>query len=501
MNAKPKGTAVGMKSLARLGSMMLGLALLSACASQQPKLTDISTASCGEKLNYAASLISHANVQNAVSSAVPGYPFLRANRNSVLMGEQVGTALQAGDGTGEKLFADWVGQMRELDREARFAEIRNLPVAPAVAFAAQEACADQMADGLDVAAYDNLSKAVFVPDDYLDFQRIAGFYPLTAFAAHFGYEGWKRDNLQSFDLPVSDVDAMGDWQVYALSGGVSVGVEYNAITRDGFGRLLPTDAELLGLVSAYAPEIRVREESSSDRIGRPVLVTRDTISTVDMSAPTMFYRLGHTYLNGVWLPQISYAVWFPKRPKQGAFDILAGHLDALVWRVTLDQDGSAILADSIHGCGCYHMFFPGEGIERITAPEDGDIRETAEMPAGFLARETLAKPVLWVDAVSHYLLKVSAQSAAPEADSKTELALIAEQALYSIELADGSGYASLYDEDGFVPGTDRLERFFLWPMGVERPGAMRQWGHHATAFVGRRHFDDPLMLNRYFQIR
>ena len=37
-------------------------------------------------------------------------------------------------------------------------------------------------------------------------------------------------------------------------------------------------------------------------------------------------------------------------------------------------------------------------------------------------------------------------------------------------------------------------------MGVLGPGAMRQWGRHATAFVGRRHFDDPWLLERYFTL-
>jgi hypothetical protein len=29
---------------------------------------------------------------------------------------------------------------------------------------------------------------------------------------------------------------------------------------------------------------------------------------------------------------------------------------------------------------------------------------------------------------------------------------------------------------------------------------MRQWGRHATAFVGRRHFDDPWLFERYFAL-
>ena len=36
-------------------------------------------------------------------------------------------------------------------------------------------------------------------------------------------------------------------------------------------------------------------------------------------------------------------------------------------------------------------------------------------------------------------------------------------------------------------------------MGIQRVGAMRQWGRHATAFVGRRHFDDAELLEKRFE--
>ena len=51
-----------------------------------------------------------------------------------------------------------------------------------------------------------------------------------------------------------------------------------------------------------------------------------------------------------------------------------------------------------------------------------------------------------------------------------------------------------------IAGSERGERWFFWPMGIESAGQMRQWGHHATAFVGRRHFDDPLLLDTYFKL-
>jgi len=39
----------------------------------------------------------------------------------------------------------------------------------------------------------------------------------------------------------------------------------------------------------------------------------------------------------------------------------------------------------------------------------------------------------------------------------------------------------------------------FWPMGIDSPGAMRQWGRQPTAFVGRRHFDDADLLERRFE--
>ena len=60
------------------------------------------------------------------------------------------------------------------------------------------------------------------------------------------------------------------------------------------------------------------------------------------------------------------------------------------------------------------------------------------------------------------------------------------------------GYRSYFGQHGIVQGSERAERFILWPMGVRSPGAMRAWGHHAVAFVGRRHFDDARLIESLF---
>ena len=57
---------------------------------------------------------------------------------------------------------------------------------------------------------------------------------------------------------------------------------------------------------------------------------------------------------------------------------------------------------------------------------------------------------------------------------------------------------SVFSPRGLIENSHRLERYVLWPMGVLSAGAMRQSGHHAIAFVGRRHFDDPALITDYF---
>jgi hypothetical protein len=59
----------------------------------------------------------------------------------------------------------------------------------------------------------------------------------------------------------------------------------------------------------------------------------------------------------------------------------------------------------------------------------------------------------------------------------------------------GGGHRSLFANNGILTASARPERFLLWPFGVESPGAMRQYGTHAIAFYGRRHLDDPYLLD------
>ncbi len=101
-----------------------------------------------------------------------------------------------------------------------------------------------------------------------------------------------------------------------------------------------------------------------------------------------------------------------------------------------------------------------------------------------------------IAARTHYLIDVATDSGARAA---TRYALADEDVLRSLPLP-GGGTRSLYGPDGLVAGSERLERFLFWPMGVPSAGTMRQWGRHSTAFLGRRHFDDADLIERRFRL-
>ena len=98
---------------------------------------------------------------------------------------------------------------------------------------------------------------------------------------------------------------------------------------------------------------------------------------------------------------------------------------------------------------------------------------------------------------SHYLIDVGVQAAAGIVSNVYDVR--AENDLRSLPLPDG-GFRSIYGADSLVKGTERVERFLFWPMGIPSAGAMRQWGNHATAFLGRRHFDDADLIERRFRL-
>jgi hypothetical protein len=187
--------------------------------------------------------------------------------------------------------------------------------------------------------------------------------------------------------------------------------------------------------------------------------------------------------------QLIYQIWLPAREKTGMLDLYGGHLDSVIWRVTLSPEGTPIAFDSIHGCGCYYLLLPGQGYRAIP-PKDG--AESVLSPKAIATIPLGHRLLLRLQSRTHYLQQTSLSGDTFEAATRSYKFHELEQ-LRSLQMPNGTK-RSLYGKDGIIDASERAERFLLWPYGVASPGAMRQWGTHAIAFIGRRHFDDPFLL-------
>lgn len=405
-----------------------------------------------------------AGVRDAQDEPVAGFPGLRVDRWSVA----TRTSMP---------FEAWLARAAALDRQAREIEMANLPRAAfpvgaaadaAAAGARSEACREAWPERLagDAPARAALQARATVPDRYDLSLRLLGLYPLVRWPFFAGVNAWQKEHEQ----------AIARW----------------AASPPALQRFVPADA---GAPLVFEIEQHDGGLAPFDRFGVPQWREGDAVPRVDTAHPVVYRRESQTLYGGHVLRQDVFTLWFPERPPAGRFDLLGGALDGVIVRLTYGDDGAVLMLDTIHACGCYHLFFPAAG----TALRDGAPRdeEWAFVPGTLPALRPGERLVVRIASATHYVTGI-ARDDGPRAG--IPYTLRDEQQLRSLPLPAlaGGGRRSLYGADGLVRGSERAERFLFWPMGIASAGAMRQWGHHATAFVGRRHFDDPNLLDKRF---
>jgi hypothetical protein len=481
--------------------------VMAACATWTPRAVDPVAAhvaaggergACAMLFTGLDEAVRAANVRDGGAARIEGFPYLRTNRFLASF-----DAAHLDDAE----LSDWTERMRRLDQEARVTEAANLPDPARHALAdtgddlaARVGECGQLLLGHDLADHGVralLAARVVVPPDYVALRRVLGLYPLTALFVRAGIGRWHRSVQAAYDRAPDDVPLAGRLTRYASAraGGELPATEVARVlersARNPLGVPEPGADALARLFATHAPLWEVEVASPADRIGTPVWRDDGTIE-IDTARPAVYQYVSYTRVGGRPLLQLNYTVWFPARPKTGPFDLVGGHLDGITWRVTLGADGRVLLYDSVHNCGCYHLFFPSPELElRPSArvfeepalvPQDAPVLRPGEVVRLRIAHRT------------HYIEQVA--GAVPDAEA-IPLAAIEYDALQSLPRPEG-GRRSLFRPDGIVPGTQRAERWLLWPMGIAEPGAMRQRGRHATAFVGRRHFDDPDLIEQVF---
>ncbi|MEX1155182.1 hypothetical protein [Parvibaculum sp.] len=452
------------------------------------------------------------DVGDAGAARIKTFPYLRIDRFLASFRHEL---------VAPGAFEDWVGHLRWLDDKARLIEAANLSADARASLAARHGLADPEGIGAaasrcgdlllkvevlegTVEARDALVRAAVAPNHYNQWQRAAGLYPVTNLGAAIGYAQWKDENTRSFALSFEPHAKSENIMVYnpgARADASEASHIVRAAPRTALGLPKFSASDVAHLTAAFAPVFEIETESNDDRLGSAVWRREgdELLPDVDVSSPVATTRLVYTRFEGLVLPQLVYNVWFPARTLQGKFDLLGGRIDGFIWRVTLDENGEPLIYDAIHACGCYHMFFPVAPLVRVPVPEDRDTREAPLSPISAPRLPPGERIHLRLAAVSHYLINLGAKEAAStpstyELESAWASPAFGER---SLPLPDG-GRRSFFGPTGIVPHTERLERFTLWPLGIESPGAMRQWGTHATAFVGERHFDDPFIFDKAF---
>lgn len=488
--------------------VVLITALLAGCAGQSVAPTAVQPSidtACSQRLQRLDQQIEAADISDPLGYPIDGYPYLRSNRLLASFGQQL---------SDDNRFEHWYQRLYQHGQQSRAIELANLqPPYSAQAALAVERCIEAQAerDRQAPGFRQQLIERTQVPELYNEWQRALGLFPLTRqivlhriaqqqaiWQRTFNSPALLSGSSRRFAPPASDnlpQALIGDWLQQAQ--------------RDN-PLAIPqlSDQRQQQLFRHFAPVWQLFQPTSSDWIGS--LYWRNQQPALNSSDPVSYLIPSYTRFNGRILLQLNYLVWFAQRPPQSPLDLYSGRLDGMLWRVTLDQDGSVLLYDSIHPCGCYHQIFPASPRLQLKPVVAGVERPL--IVTGVAPQRSQGRVVLQLTGQDHYLQGISLQGIKVQGISLQENSTPGTtsdnpQATYYRfdnyhrlrSLPADQGRRNLFAADGLVRGSERLERWLLWPMGVPSPGAMRVWGRHAIGFASKRYFDDPQLLQQFFE--
>lgn len=465
----------------------------------------LSTDSCRTFFQALDSAVTQAHVRDGQYYHWREFPYLRSTRFL--------SALQ-NTSMSDAQFAIWLQKMRELDQQARRLELQNLFSVMRLPLAQKTMNSESILKQVSVCG-ERLTKTDIstlrqrqqshqlesYPDDYVTWLRWLGVYPLSSQLMKLGIRRYQKDIQQLYTIPISQLPTQGKLIRYTaqtpfpkLEAQTIADILQSSARNNALEFPEPAEEELKLLFSQFAPVLEIDTLSDADRIGSVRLLANGA-SQVDIQQPSAYHYTSYTIFSGRKLLQLNYTFWFPERPRQKALDLYAGHLDGIVWRVTLDTNGAPIVYDAIHPCGCYHMFFPVQGF--TLRPQAKKLPEPPLVPQAVAAFNAQKYMIIRISALEHMIQRVYLSD---EIHAAQYYRLSNYDQLRSLPL-DQQRYASMFDTNGIVKHTQRSERFLLWTTGVRKTGSMRQQGRQVVAFRGRRHFDDAYLFDQLFMFQ
>ena len=171
--------------------LLAGCGTLTTPARPEPGLWAADAKSCSRWFEALDASTDSAGVRDGGAYRIPGFAYLRTDRFLASFRDEVADKPDNADSPDKpEAFSAWVGRLKQLDQSAREAELRNLPLQflplagvadKADVAATTRRCADLLAGTLGILRAERalLVKRAQVPDDYADWRRTVGLYPLT----------------------------------------------------------------------------------------------------------------------------------------------------------------------------------------------------------------------------------------------------------------------------------------------------------------------------------
>lgn len=472
-----------MPGMFRALSCVLLSSVLAGCAGTppRPELPDGET--CMALFAQVDRRIEKAGVADAGYARVPGFPYLRSDRFSASFAGDVGDDMDT--------FWEWVGYLRANEDEARDIELRNLNIGVE---AASSTLIDLRGCGawlrsweLDDASFRaHLLSVVQPPDEYSTVARTLGLYPLARPLLDRAERQRRQAVAEHYRTPLESLPVAGElalWSAQISEEYLFESIDLRRKPRDRLGRIGMLESEIRQLAQYHAPQLWIDTAAPYDLPGAPVVGRASP--GVDVQQPVVYYLPGYTRFGGRNLLQMNYFVWFDRHVSGNGAE---GPLDGLIWRVTFDERGEPLIHDTIRADGSDHRAYLVRPLPRRGEDDEraAPLFPQADVPAGRVA--------LRLASGTHDVQRVMPVGPAP-ASMRREYVLRPYDDLLLLPLPEG-GTRSLFDDEGFVAGTERSARLWRWPSGVRNAGAIRQWGRHATSLTEPAHFDDPFLFER-----
>ncbi|MBL4581707.1 MAG: hypothetical protein JKY29_07815, partial [Gammaproteobacteria bacterium] len=447
--------------------------------------------SCERGIQAFRNVVDQDGVTNAGAPALPFYPLLHSNR---FLHSLSHSAASSGE------VSQWALLLAELAIKTRATENKNLSTPwsnsslKELADCSRSFARESQYEKIRSAVLSTVQQSEFLAH-YLQSRQALGalavlrpFLKQRILALHADERRWFLEE-ESFTRPIHyEIDAAP-----TVSGSVASSVVdwmKAGYASNELALPLLQESELDSLFVEHAPKLQIEFADDNDMIGAVEWV--DNQFSISDANPTVYTLSSMTQFEGRKLLQLNYVFWFAARKPTTLIDLYSGIVDSIIWRVTLDEDGQVLLYDSIHSCGCYHKYFlASNSLIAKSQPTSLEPANIFELDANTIHNGL----TLSITANEHYIVGVD--SALPNAQPKS---LLYGTRPYDLlhNLNSGGGNRSLFDDQGLITGSERLERFTLWPTGILSVGAMRQWGTHATGFIEEQHFDDADLLEQYF---